>query len=251
MIDDIFEVEQPASFPPLFTGEAVSETTDPFAKACAQAMIGVDAGLLVHSISPDSIRAAIVFAPESPLEQAMIALIACGVGFQNAMGALAPAEVAVHLGWQGEIYVNGGKAGRLRAAASSNDPSVEPDWLVIGLELDLLPRGRGDGEAGDNPNDTCLMMEGCGDISPIRLLEAWSRHTLVWLNDINTDGPRALHEQWRGLVKDIGKDITLAVEGGISGTFVGIDDAFGLLLRDGIQTRLIPLSSCLEIGDQP
>ena len=244
MIDDIFEAPMPATFPPLFTGEAVSGSTDPFAKACTKAIIGVDAGLLVHSITPDHIKAAIVFAPETPLEEAMVAMITCAVGFQNAMGALAPPEVGVHFGWQGEIYVNGGRAGRLRVAASDNDPAKEPHWLVVGLEIDLLPQG--DGETGDRPNDTCLMMEGCGDISPIRLLEAWSRHTLVWLNDVQNDGPRALHEQWRGLVKGMGKEITI---GGTTGTFVGVDAEFGLLLKTNGETRMTPLSSILETGD--
>ena len=249
MIDDIFEAPMPATFPPLFTGEAVSGNTDPFAKACTQAMIGCDAGLLVHSITPDHIRAAIVFAPETPLEEAMSALIACELGFQNAMGALAPPEVAVHLGWQGEIYVNGGQAGRLRVAASSADPLAVPDWLVIGLEVDLLPPS--DKETGHRPNQTCLMMEGCGDISPIRLLEAWSRHTLVWINEIGNGDIRALHELWRGLAKGLGEEISLTVAGAPTGTFVGIDEQFGLLLRTGDSTRLIPLSALVETGETP
>jgi biotin-(acetyl-CoA carboxylase) ligase len=245
MIDDIFEAPIPATFPPLFTGEAVSGSTDPFTKACTKATIGCDAGLLVHSVTPDHIKAAIVFAPETPLEAAMQAMIACGVGFQNAMGALAPPEVGVHLGWQGEIYINGGRAGRLRVAASDTDPLKEPDWLVVGLELDLLPQGGG--ETGERPNDTCLMMEGCGDISPIRLLESWSRHTLVWLNDLENDGPRALHEMWRGLAKGMGEEISVH---GDTGTFMGIDEEFGLLLKTKAATTLIPLSSILETGDQ-
>ncbi len=245
MIDDIFEAPMPATFPPLFTGEAVSGSTDPFTKACTKATIGCDAGLLVHSVTPDHIKAAIVFAPETPLEAAMQALIACGVGFQNAMGALAPPEVGVHLGWQGEIYVNGGRAGRFRVAASDTDPLKEPGWLVVGLELDLLPQS--EGETGERPNDTCLMMEGCGDISPIRLLESWARHTLVWLNDLENDGPRALHEMWRGLAKGMGEEISV---NGVAGTFVGIDEEFGLLLKTESDTALIPLSSILETGDQ-
>ena len=213
-------------------------------------MIGCDAGLLVHSITPDRIRAAIVFAPETALEGAMSVMIACGVGFQNAMGALAPPEVSVHLGWQGEIYVNGGEAGRLRVAASTTDPLAEPDWLVVGLEIDLLPPAGSD--TGDHPNQTSLMMEGCGAISPIRLLEAWSRHTLVWINDMETDGIRALHELWRGLAEGMGEEISLTVAGeALNGTFVGVDEQFAMLLRRGDKTELIPFSSCLETGETP
>ena len=248
MIDDIFERQEPASFPPLFSGEAVTGKTDPFDKACTQAVIGCDAGLLVHNVTPDQMRAAIVFAPETSLEQSMSAVIACGVGFQNALGALAPPEVAVHLGWQGEIYVNGAQAGRLRFAASDPNPAAEPDWLVVGIEIDLLPQR--DGETGDNPHQTCLIMEGCGDVSPIRILESWSRHTLVWINETETDGVRALHELWRGLVKDIGETITLTINGQTeTGTFMGVDENFGMLLRGGDDTRLIPLTTCLETGD--
>jgi len=247
MIDDIFEAPMPATFPPLFTGDAVSGSTDPFAKACTQAMIGCDAGLLVHSITPDRIRAAIVFAPETPLEQAMVAFITCGIGFQNAMGALAPPEVGVQLGWTGNIYVNGGRTGQLRVAASTDDPEKEPDWLVVGLEIDLLPQG--EGETGEHPNETCLMMEGCGDVSPIRLLEAWSRHTLVWLNDIENDGTRALHEMWRGVAKGIGENVELNIPDAPDGTFVGVDEHFGMLLKTGTETRLIPLSHVLKTGE--
>ncbi len=249
MIDDIFEAPMPATFPPLFTGEAVSGSTDPFAKACTQALIGCDAGLLVHSITPDRIRAAIVFAPETPLKDAMSVVVACGVGFQNAMGALAPPEVAVHLGWLGEIYVNGGSAGRFRVAASTNDPEKVPDWLVIGLEVDLLPSDGSDG--GDTPNQTALMMEGCGDISPIRLLESWSRHTLVWINELETGGKRSLHEQWRGLVQNVGKEVSFTVEDETySGTFLGVDEEFGMLLREEETTRSLPLTLCLASGDK-
>jgi BirA family biotin operon repressor/biotin-[acetyl-CoA-carboxylase] ligase len=52
-----------ASFPPLFIGQAVTGALNPFDKACSQAMLGCDAGLVVHNISPDTLRAAIVFAP--------------------------------------------------------------------------------------------------------------------------------------------------------------------------------------------
>lgn len=248
MIEDIFEKQEPASFPPLFQGEAVTGTTDPFDKACTQALIGCDAGLLVHNVTPDQLRAAIVFAPETTLESAMSAFIACGVGFQNALGALAPPEVAVHLGWQGDIYVNGAQAGRLRMAASDATPTAVPDWLVVGIELDLLPQSKG--ETGNNPNQTSLMMEGCGDVSPIRILESWSRHTLVWINETETDGIRTLHEIWRGLSKDIGEDITFTLNGeNHSGKFMGVDENFGMLLRRNDETHLLPLTACLETGE--
>ena len=241
-----FEIETGPSFPPLLSGLAVAGV-DPFDKARAQAVLGVDAGLVVHNITPDRLRAAIVLAPEEPLESSMAAMIACAVGFQNALGALAPPEVAVHLTWDGLIKVNGAECGRLRAAASTTDPGAEPDWLVIGLELQLIPASEDD--PGLTPDKTSLYQEGCSEVSPIRLLESWSRHTLVWLNALEGNERMQLHEQWRGLVEEIGKDVEIGHDHGpLAGTFLGVDENFGMLLRQGKETTVIPLSSRLEEG---
>lgn len=244
-IDDPFDAPQPISFPPLFDGQAVEGAIDPFEKACALATLGCQSGVLVHNISADRLRAAIVFAPEMPLEQAMSVMCACAVGFQNALGALAPPEVAVHLGWQGELLVNGGVAGRIRSAAATDDPQAEPNWLVIGITVDLIPPPGDD--AGNHPDQTALYLEGCGDISPPRLLESWARHSLVWINRLTEDGNQALHAEWRGLVQGMGEAITMPHHGQtLSGTFLGVDEDFGMLIRDGDTTHLVPLSSVLE-----
>ncbi|SDK56823.1 biotin/lipoate--protein ligase family protein [Aliiruegeria lutimaris] len=224
-------------FPPLFHGHPVSGATDPFAKACAQALLGCDSGLVAYNIGADTLKAAIVLAPEMPLEQAMSAFIACGVGFQNALGALAPPEVAVHLAWDGGIRVNGAGCGRLRAAASTAAPAAHPDWLVVGLEILLLPTGDPSHET------TSLIDEGCAEVEPLRLLEAWVRHTLVWLNTLEEDGNRPLHAQWQGIADGIGEDVT---RGALSGRFLGTDEDFGMLLRTDDSTHVLPLSTILE-----
>jgi BirA family transcriptional regulator, biotin operon repressor / biotin---[acetyl-CoA-carboxylase] ligase len=245
MVESIFETSAPPSFPPLIRGVAVTGAIDPFVKACAMAALGCDSGVLVHNLAPDRLRAAIVFAPEVPLEQAMSALATCGVAFQTALGALAPPEVAVHLTWVGDILVNGAACGRLRATASGNDPQAVPDWLVIGAELQLVPATQD--EPGLTPERTSLYQEGCGEVSPVRLLENWSRHILVWINSTEVDGPGPLHREWRGLVHGIGDTTRLQHDGqNVSGTFLGVDENFGMLLRQGEDTRLIPLTARLE-----
>ena len=95
------------SFPPLFSGLAVESQVDPFDKACAEAARGCDAGLVVHDLGANLLRAALVFAPDVELVDAMAMLPLCGVGFQNALGALGPPEVAVHLEWAGGLRING------------------------------------------------------------------------------------------------------------------------------------------------
>ena len=233
------------SFPPLFEGREVAGATDPFAKACAEAALGCDAGLIVYAIAAERLAAAMVFAPEVALEDAVAMLPACGVGFQNALGALAPPEVAVHLTWEGGILVNGAACGRLRAAAATADPDAVPGWLAVGLEVPLIPD---DPDApGAEPDRTSLYEEGCVEVAPARLLEAWSRHTLVWINRWAEEGVAPLHAEWRGLAHRMGEEIALDRPGGaMHGVFVGIDERFGLLLRQGGETRLVPLSALLE-----
>ena len=228
------------TFPPLFAGEELTGRADPFERARAQAIAGCDPGTIVYNLSREALRAAIVFGPEVPLEEAMAMLPACGVGFQNALGSLAPPEVAVHLEWDGNIRVNGARCGYLKASASTQESGTEPDWLVIGLHLDLL---FSDDAPGENPDKTALYEEGCADVEAQSLLEAWVRHTLYWINRWNDEGTRPLHAAWRELAHDVGEPVQFC---GIAGTFVGVDEQFGALLRDGEKTHLVALSKLLE-----
>ncbi|MEM7211701.1 MAG: DUF4444 domain-containing protein, partial [Pseudomonadota bacterium] len=182
-----------------------------------------------------------VLAPDAPLEDAMGMVFATGLGFSDALGALAPPEVAIHLQWPDQIRVNGALCGRVRAAAATSDPEVQPDWLVVGIEIAIrLPAGT---EPGADPDRTALHEEGCVEVDPYQLLESWSKHTLLWINYWLDEGMRRLHADWRGKAHGIGEVVSI---GEMSGTFVGLDDKGGMLLRDGEDTRLIPLSHMLE-----
>lgn len=228
------------TFPPLMSGLEVESGIDPFEKACAMAALGCDAGLIVHNIAANHLAAALVMVPEVPLEQAMAMLPACGVGFQNALGALAPPEVAVHLEWAGGIRVNGASCGRLRVEAGTTNPAALPGWLVVGLDVPLMQTTE---RPGDRPDQTALYDEGCAEVDATALLESWARHTLNWITRWDTDGPRPLHAEWRGLAHGMGEE---AVQNKLRGTYLGVDENFGMLLRDAQTTHLIPLSSLLE-----
>lgn len=215
-------------FPPLMQGEAARQ--DAFAQACKRAAAGCDAGLVTYRIRANDLQAALVFAPEVSLARAMAMHPLCGVGLQNALGALAPPEVAVHLDWNGTLRLNGGICGRLRAAAARTEDI--PDWLVIGFELSRLPATD---NPGDMPEETSLHAEGCGDLSPPELIGAWARHCLHWINDWETDGPRALHAEWRGLLYDPDAEGT-----------IGVDEDFGLLQQGDGGLQVTPLTTLLE-----
>ena len=226
------------TFPPLMWGEEAPE--DAFEHAVMRATLGCDAGLISYKLGASTMEAAMVFAPEVPIEQAMAMFPLCGVGFQNALGALAPPEVAIHLDWFGEIRVNGAACGRFRAMASETDPAKVPDWLVIGFVLPLMPMSD---DMGLTPDETALFAEGCADVSPPTLVEAWARHTLNWITRWESDGPAALHTDWRGIAHGIGEPVENKA---LKGDFLGVDEDFGMLIRDGDTTHLVPLSSVLE-----
>ena len=224
-------------FPPLFTGQD-AQGGDPFAMAIAAADVGCDAGLVIFDLAADRLRAAIVFAPDLTLADAAVILPVCGVGLQNAIGALGPPEVSVQFGWDGTVYVNGGRCGVLRIAASGT-PDVEPDWLVIDLTLSLWPDSD---ETGLQPDQTALYAEGCAEIDAISLLEAWARHTLVGINTWTDSGTAQIHREWQGLAHGLEGEVTV---GSMTGTYIGLDDRLGLLLKIDDTTTLIPLTTNL------
>ncbi|WP_075997327.1 biotin/lipoate--protein ligase family protein [Salaquimonas pukyongi] len=228
------------TFPPLFAGEALAGRADPFERARAQAIAGCDPGTVIYNISDQALHAALILGPEVALEDAMAMMPACGVGFQNALGSLAPPEVAVHLEWDGKIRVNGAQCGMLKACASTQEGAAIPDWLVIGLQLDLLFESDAPGE---DPDRTALYEEGCADVEATQLLEAWVRHTLYWISRWSEEGVRPLHVAWRELAHEMGEPAEFC---GVSGVFVGVDEQFGALLRDGETTHLVALSRLLE-----
>lgn len=227
-------------FPPLMSGQSVTGDEDPFLTACLKAAAGCDAGLIVYNLAPDTLKAALVFAPEVPLADAMVMLPVCAVGFQNALGALAPPEVAVHLEWGGGLRINGATCGRMRAAASTSIPTEIPNWLVVGFELPLWPASE---DMGHTPDQTALYAEGCADVEAPLLVESWARHTLSWINRWEEEGTKPLHAEWRGLAHGLGEE---TAQSDVVGVFVGVDEQFGMLLRDHNTTHLFPLHTLLE-----
>jgi biotin-(acetyl-CoA carboxylase) ligase len=226
-------------FPPLMQGIHAAGS-DPFEAACSEAIQGCDAGTIIYDITPEQLRAAIIFAPEVSLAHASAMLPLTGVAIQNALGALGPAELPVHLQWDGPIRVNGAVCGYLHGATDTLDSTAIPGWLVTGFALTFTRPGV---SGGETPDETDLVSEGCGDLSPIQFLESWSRHLLNWINRWEEDGMAPLHREYAGLVHGMGQDIHVL---GQNGHFLGLDEHLGLLLRGDGQTKVLPISDLLE-----
>lgn len=216
------------TFPPLMTGLATID--DPMKVAAKLAITGCDAGTVVYHTGAETLNAAIIFAPEVSLTDAMIMLPICSIGFQNALGAIAPPEIAVFLEWGGALRVNDAACGGLRVRASTPDPATIPDWLIVSLQVPIRTDAA---HPGNTPHITTLYEEGCGDISATQLIEGWSRHTLVWINRWSDDGARPVHAEYSALLH-------------LNEGEIGMDEHFGLLRKAGDQTTLTPITDLLE-----
>lgn len=225
------------AFPPLLTGLVVAG--DPFEAACAGAT-AVDAGTVFYSIDENTLRAALVLAPEMPLSDAVYVSFAVSLGLNDAFGALAPPETAFHLEWPANFRVNGALCGGMRMRASTGVLDAEPDWLVIGLNVPVVAIAAT--EPGIIPNVTCLHAEGCGHITSRALLEAWAHHVMNWLHVFLTEGFQPLHAAWEPRAHQLGKK----VESPQPGTFVGLDEKGGMILKGLDNTRILPLTDMLE-----
>ncbi|NRB01369.1 MAG: hypothetical protein HRU32_16440 [Rhodobacteraceae bacterium] len=233
----MFEATLAPTFPPLLKGVAVPNKADPFTKAIAAATTAeVEPGRIHYAERDDLFSVAVTFAPEEPLQSAARIGFAAMLGLNDALGALAPPEVAVHFEWPNRIKVNGAACGTMRMAASTNDPAIEPDWLIAGLNLSV--QAEPSGNAGVHKDRTTLHDEGCGDVTVPRLIESWSRHLLVWVNRYLDDGFSALHAAWRDKCDTVGEQITDPA----AGTFTGLDENGSMLLRKTDTTVLLTLN---------
>ncbi|MEQ9042059.1 MAG: biotin/lipoate--protein ligase family protein [Silicimonas sp.] len=224
-------------FPPLLTGIAV--TDDPFQAALQSVADEVEPGAVFYGVDPARMQAAIVLAPEEPLQSALRVSFAVALGLNDALGALAPPEVGVHLVWPDRIKVNGAFCGTLAFAASTREPGDEPDWLIVGLEMPLVRPAAS--EPGHDPDRTALYEEGCSDIALPDLIEAWGRHMMNWLHIYLTEGFEPLHREWRAKGDGLGGEVTYPQ----AGTFVGLDENGGMILKTGETTRILSLADRL------
>ncbi|WP_168771108.1 biotin/lipoate--protein ligase family protein [Palleronia sediminis] len=231
--------------PPLLRGRAV--TGDVMRAAARAGAAGEDPGLICHELRPDRLRAAMLLAPEPPLGEALTVVLALANGFADAFGVLSPSEIAFQLNWPAGFLVNGAACGGMRAMAPHADPAAGIDWLAVGIEVPIFAEA--DDEPGAAPDRTTLWDEGCADIDPMDLLEAWGRHGLVWINAW-VDGERArIHRDWTGRAPGLGQDGTVQVAGATHrGHFVGMDAEGELILRQESGTRALPLTAMLETG---
>lgn len=185
--------------PPPFALEPVEG--DAFAAAGAAAAAGAGAGLLLLAESADRLDLAVVLEPDRPLPAALVALPLAMLALADALATLGPPQKSVNFVWPDGFLIDGARVGdgRLQVPATpdlATPDSAIPEWLVIGLRLQLrLPES--DGEPGGAPERTALLEEGFGDLASAALVELLARNLLYWVHRLAEDGSAVVAGQYR------------------------------------------------------
>jgi hypothetical protein len=213
------------SLPPLLDAHPVPPGADPSALACdgaAEDRLG--AGDFLFAERAGLISAALVLEPEIGRDRCGEMLFVAMVAFGDALGALAPPEVAVTHSWPAALRVYGAVAGRFDLHLA---PGENPAWMVLGIEVALLPQSDARTEPGEIPDRTDLWNEGCGEIAPQDLLESFARHLVAGIHGWEQDGFRGVHGHWWARLD---AKAPMALPG--LGTPTGLDASGNALWRD-------------------
>ena len=181
------------------------------------------AGDCLWLADPTRLEMAVVMEPEVDRARCPAMALLAMVAFGDALGALAPPEVAVTYRWPNAIDVNGAEVGQVNLAM----PPAGADWLVVGLGVTVASTDPVGSEPGENVERTTLAEEGCQDLSGEALTEAVARHWVSWLHEWSEEGLAPVAAQW--LSRRDAKD-RLA---GFEGRFRGLDDEGNAIVERG------------------
>lgn len=242
----LLEVTEKPIFPSVYDGVKLPAGEDAFEASVNAARQGADPATLFWEDREDRVELAIVLQPEQALAEALPVLHVGMIGIGDALGAIVPPQVAVMFGWPDRVEVNGGLAGGLRLAAPDGCAlDAVPDWLVLGLTILVKRELIGGEEPGMDPTRTVLHEEGCGELTVPDILEAFSRHFLLWVSRFGEEGLRPVAAHWLERGSGYKESVALSVAGAqYAGQFTGLDDSGGMLLQTET-VEALPLSAVL------
>lgn len=236
----------PPLLPPILTPIPVVNGIDVFAKAIAVAGKS-ETGTVLYSENPEYVEVAIILSPEIPKIKCNQMLYIMMVASGDAIGALAPPEVAVTYAFPGFIFLNRGEAGLVKVEiAPSNDDQSIPDWMVVGLKL-RLNNNIEINENEINADVTSLADEGGGYVSRTRAIESLSRHFLAWVSQWEDEGFKPVTEVWNKR-REQTKVVTL--KSGQEVSWVGLDENGLAIVKSNAQELFLsPIDIIEQFGD--
>ncbi len=221
--------------PPVPEGRTALEAA---AEDCRAERAEVGAFYLVDS--QERLDLAVVLGPEVEPGRCWEMLFLTAVAFGDAVGAIAPPELAIHYRWPDLIHANGAAVGRVRLAmAPELDETGAPRWLAIGLTARVQPNEEG-AEPSTYLDRTTLANEGAVDLSVTDWAEAFARHLLVWIDTWEESGFRQVHKNWWGRHDPKADRFSWQQDGRqLSGRPIGLDEHGSFLVEAEGTTLLV------------
>lgn len=239
-------------FPPLLTGHGVKAPLSAFDEACNGAVTGrLGAADLVWARNTSRIELALVLEPDVSRISALQMVPLFELAVIEAVGALMPARTSVLLRWPLDLLVNAGVAGRFRFAAAPCSEDSVPDWLVVGVEIELDGNPQV-GEPGHARDRTSLSEEGAGVKTRSDFLEVISAYALSWINSWQDGGHAAFADNWIGRVEGYEGPAPMALVGDsgerIVAQVLGLDDEANLIVKiSEHDIRALAINALLEV----
>ena len=241
---------QRPQIPPAYRLVTLTSDLDLGSEARRMAVEGADDGTLLWVTRDDKLDCAVILRPDEPLERAVLVTYVAMLGLNDGLGIVVPAMTEVTFGWPNRIEANGADAGAIGLDLPEGVASGSvPDWLVVYVTVAVAPPVGSNAERPVSSPDsgaTTLRWEGCGDLTPVDVLEPFSRHFLTWINRWQDDGFEPIRRRWLHHAPALGKTINIDLRGEtVAGTFVGIDDDGALVLDSEGASRRVDLRDAL------
>ena len=247
---------QRPQIPPAYRLVTLKSDIDLGPEARRMAVEGADDGTLLWVTRDDKLDCAVILHPDDPLERAVLVSYVAMLGLNDGLGVVVPPMTEVTFSWPNRIEANGAVAGAIGIDVP-NEAALGsvPDWLVVYATVAVAPPVGSDAKLRDpaslDKGVTTLREEGCSDVTPADILEAFARHFLTWVNRWQDDGFEPIRARWLQHAPDNGKAVDIDVGGEkVAGTFVGIDDDGSLILDSEGASRRVGLGDVLFASRQ-
>lgn len=229
-------------FPPLITGHELKAGQSPARKAASGAAKGkFGAGDLLWVHDKDTLDYAIVLEPDVDRVKSFDMVFAQMVALGDAIGAIAPPEVAITHHWPNLILANGAVIGKVSVIMGDDEADGCPRYMVLATEIAVRPKVA-DTNPGYDRNHTTLWDEGCGDLDALQVLDSTARHFMTWVHTWEEEGFQTVLTQLDGRME---RGHFLSFDGK-DGTFLGLDENANLLFKQDGGTTLIHVADALD-----
>ena len=168
----------------------------------------------------------LVLRPERPLSEAAQLGFIAALALNEAIGSVAPPMIEVEFKWPNDVLLNGRKGAGILLEARAGEGGLL-DWLVLGIGVNVA----GHPEDADFPA-TSLRYEGAGaEVTPVALLESFTRHFMAWTQRWLDDGFAPVRQSWLRHARGLGEDIRVNLpHETLAGTFRDLDETGALIL---------------------